>query len=298
MGDPRLLDWLPIIETDLGRLPEQVERELFDGFQLQVRYHQPTRWVTLRVTIDGKAIPRLTTASQAIMQRTGAAVPRNTERPPTARAAGGPRSFSLAGRAPGANSICDTAPTAWSVDRQWLTVPGRGTTPPPPYGGGDSWVRLAPRPCCWVLLGNSSVGTSANRASVKHLVSASTASRAWGPPALDCPQWPRRAAAPRPERSRSSRTIAATGSQRPRRSPAVADEPTPPRNDPGRPTRRGGDGPRRRAAGHHGDRHHDRHLVARPPARPCRVNNGPGVANLGRARSASSRAHSRIGGTR
>jgi site-specific DNA recombinase len=43
MGDPRLLDRLPVIETDLGRLPEDIERELFDGFQLKVRYHQPTR---------------------------------------------------------------------------------------------------------------------------------------------------------------------------------------------------------------------------------------------------------------
>jgi len=101
-GDPRLLDRLPIIQADLRRLPEDIERELFDGFQLQVRYHQPTRRVTLRVTIDGEAIPRLTAASQAIMQGTGAhAIPRNTERPPTARAFGGPRSLSLAGSAPG-----------------------------------------------------------------------------------------------------------------------------------------------------------------------------------------------------
>jgi hypothetical protein len=71
MSDPHLLDRLPIIETDLGRLPEDIERELFDGFQLQVRYHQPTRRVTLRVTIDGEATQRLTATSQAIMGRVG-----------------------------------------------------------------------------------------------------------------------------------------------------------------------------------------------------------------------------------
>jgi hypothetical protein len=82
MSDPHLLDRLPIIETDLGRLPEDIERELFDGFQLQVRYHQPPRRVTLRVTIDGEATPRLTATSQAIMGRVGdSRNPRNTDRP-------------------------------------------------------------------------------------------------------------------------------------------------------------------------------------------------------------------------
>jgi hypothetical protein len=93
--DPRLLDHLPVIETDLGRLPEDIERELFDGFQLQVRYHQPTRRVTLWVTIDGEAIPRLTAASQAIMQRTGPPSPETQKNPD-----GKGRRGSLAGRAP------------------------------------------------------------------------------------------------------------------------------------------------------------------------------------------------------
>lgn len=62
----------------VGEAGGPVERELFDGFQLQVRYHQPTtRRVTLRVTIDGEAIPRLTAASQAIMHGTAVAIPRN-----------------------------------------------------------------------------------------------------------------------------------------------------------------------------------------------------------------------------
>jgi DNA invertase Pin-like site-specific DNA recombinase len=122
-GDPRLLDRLPIIQSDLGRLPEDVERELFEGFQLQVRYHQPTRRVTLRVTIDGEAIPRLTAASQAVTQETGAHAirPRNTKRPPTARAVGGPRSFSLAGSAPGGGSTARES-TAEQARRSLLVV--------------------------------------------------------------------------------------------------------------------------------------------------------------------------------
>jgi hypothetical protein len=40
-ADPRLLDQLPVIDADLGRLPENLERELYGGFQLQVRYHHP-----------------------------------------------------------------------------------------------------------------------------------------------------------------------------------------------------------------------------------------------------------------
>jgi site-specific DNA recombinase len=99
-GDPRLLDRLPIIESDLGRLSEDVERELFDGFHLQVRYHHLTRRVTLRVTIDGESVQRLARTSQA-NTRGGRVGSKNKEGSPAARAAGDPRSFSLAVCAPG-----------------------------------------------------------------------------------------------------------------------------------------------------------------------------------------------------
>jgi site-specific DNA recombinase len=132
LSDPRLLDRVPIIEADLGRMPEDIERELFDGFQLQVRYHQPTRRVTLRVTIDGDALPRLTAVSQAIMQRTGHAIRlRNTERPSTATAVEGPRSFSLAGSAPG-RSRQTWEPPLTSGDADLIVV--EGTWPLPPRG--------------------------------------------------------------------------------------------------------------------------------------------------------------------
>jgi hypothetical protein len=70
---------LPIIEGDLDRLPEDVERDLHDAFGLQVRYHQPTRRVIIRVTIDGEAIPRLAAASHAIKTLTRPS--RQTTRP-------------------------------------------------------------------------------------------------------------------------------------------------------------------------------------------------------------------------
>ncbi len=62
-----LLDQLLVMDDDWGRLAEDLERELCGGFQLQVRYHHPSRRVTLRVTIDGEAIPQLTAFGRAIM---------------------------------------------------------------------------------------------------------------------------------------------------------------------------------------------------------------------------------------
>ncbi len=117
-SDPALLDRLPIVHADLGGLPEDLERELFDGFQLQVRYHQPTRRVTLRVTIDGQAIHRLAATSQAIMSRAPAPnTPTDTKRPPVAAAAGGPEVFSLAGSAPG--GACHRSAKIRCPRRRW-----------------------------------------------------------------------------------------------------------------------------------------------------------------------------------
>ena len=109
-SDPALLDRLPVLHANLDGLPEDLERELFDGFQLQVRYHQPTRRVTLRVTIDGQAIHRLAATSQAIMSRAPAPnTPTDTKRPPAAAATGGPEVFSLAVSAPGRIRTCAPA---------------------------------------------------------------------------------------------------------------------------------------------------------------------------------------------
>jgi site-specific DNA recombinase len=82
--DVRLLDELPIMRADLSRVPEDLERELFAAFQLQLRYHHPTRGVTLRVTIDGQALPRLLATGQAIGRSTGTATGTPTEKSPAA----------------------------------------------------------------------------------------------------------------------------------------------------------------------------------------------------------------------
>lgn len=100
-ADPALLDELPIVHGDMGDLPEDLERELFRGFQLQVRYHHPTGRVTLRVTIASEAITQLTATSRTLLERTTTSRPPRTTRPPAAPAAEGRRSFSLLVRAPG-----------------------------------------------------------------------------------------------------------------------------------------------------------------------------------------------------
>lgn len=51
-GDPALLDQLPAGAADLARVPEELERALFDAFQLQLRYH-PTH-----PHCDGQGHPR------------------------------------------------------------------------------------------------------------------------------------------------------------------------------------------------------------------------------------------------
>jgi len=65
-ADPTLLDAFPIIDSDLASLPEELERELYDSFHLQIRYHQPTRRATLRVTINGGTIDNAARASQQV----------------------------------------------------------------------------------------------------------------------------------------------------------------------------------------------------------------------------------------
>jgi hypothetical protein len=99
--DRTLLGQLPVIEGNLANLPEDVERDLWDRFHLQVRYHEPTGWVTIRATIDAQTIDHLTTARPTIMAHLAPA-----SRTAGKRSAGLPSAadgdiFSLAGSAPG-----------------------------------------------------------------------------------------------------------------------------------------------------------------------------------------------------
>jgi hypothetical protein len=63
-NDPGLLDRLPILDDDLSDLPEDLERDLWATFHLQVRYHHPTRTATIRVTIDEHTVHQLAAVGQ------------------------------------------------------------------------------------------------------------------------------------------------------------------------------------------------------------------------------------------
>jgi site-specific DNA recombinase len=97
-GDPALLDGLPILDADFSELPAELQRELFDCFQLQVRYHQPSRRVTLRVTVSGDTAQRFAATANLRMRPD----PGQQDPPTRPRATAEPSSdrLSLALRAP------------------------------------------------------------------------------------------------------------------------------------------------------------------------------------------------------
>jgi site-specific DNA recombinase len=108
--NPALLDRLPIVQADLSRLPEDLERELFGAFQLQVRYHQPTHRVTLRATIDERALRQLiATTGKIVNQDPHGATQETQGEPPSTAVGGGSVGFSLAVSAPGRIRTCATA---------------------------------------------------------------------------------------------------------------------------------------------------------------------------------------------
>jgi hypothetical protein len=59
-----------MLDADMSELPEDLQRELFDSFQLQVRYDQAAHRVTLRVTISGDTLHRLVDTANAIIDLT------------------------------------------------------------------------------------------------------------------------------------------------------------------------------------------------------------------------------------
>jgi hypothetical protein len=58
-GDPGLLDALPVLPIDLARVPEGLQRRLFDAFQLDVTYDRSREELTLRVTIPAHGVDAL-----------------------------------------------------------------------------------------------------------------------------------------------------------------------------------------------------------------------------------------------
>ena len=105
--NPALLDRLPIVQADLSRLPEDLERELFRAFQLQVRYHHPTRRVTLRTTLDERALRQLIATTGKIVNQDLPGATQETEaEPPPTTVGGASAGFSLAVSAPGKAPTC------------------------------------------------------------------------------------------------------------------------------------------------------------------------------------------------
>jgi site-specific DNA recombinase len=129
--DPAILDQLRVVEGDLANLPEDLERDLWAKFHLQVRYHQPTRRATIRTTIDERIVQDLASARQTIIAHVAPAarIARRKTEPSTSATAGGV--FSLAGSAPGGSRTTWERPT--TADNMTFVVID-GTWPLPPKG--------------------------------------------------------------------------------------------------------------------------------------------------------------------
>jgi site-specific DNA recombinase len=53
------LNLLPVTSRDLTTLPEDIQRQLYDAFHLQIRYHHTQRRVTIQVTLSAANAPDL-----------------------------------------------------------------------------------------------------------------------------------------------------------------------------------------------------------------------------------------------
>ena len=51
-----LLNLLPLTSRDLTTLPEQVQRQLYDAFQLKILYHPTQRRVTIQITVSAATV--------------------------------------------------------------------------------------------------------------------------------------------------------------------------------------------------------------------------------------------------
>ncbi|MFB9629377.1 hypothetical protein [Nonomuraea helvata] len=62
-----LLDRLPILTGKLANAPEELQRELFEVFNLEIRYDARTNVATIRVTLDGDTMDHLVTVSERLV---------------------------------------------------------------------------------------------------------------------------------------------------------------------------------------------------------------------------------------
>lgn len=79
-GDSDLIDALPQAEIDITRLPEEQQRLLYDAFHLQVRYHEPSNAVILRITLDAETAPVLAQMIQKIADADGKPIADETQK--------------------------------------------------------------------------------------------------------------------------------------------------------------------------------------------------------------------------
>ncbi len=63
-----LLDALPLLDVDLSRVPEEIQRRLYRAFGLEVRYSRPREEVTLRVTIPAHMVDALVAITREVDQ--------------------------------------------------------------------------------------------------------------------------------------------------------------------------------------------------------------------------------------
>ncbi|MEV6157925.1 recombinase family protein [Nonomuraea sp. NPDC052129] len=62
-----LIDRLPILTGNLAHAPEELQRELFEVFKLEIRYDARTNLATIRVTLDSDTIGHLMTVSRKVV---------------------------------------------------------------------------------------------------------------------------------------------------------------------------------------------------------------------------------------
>ena len=65
--DINLLDHLPTEDVDLGRLPEDQQRRIYDAFHLEMRYNALTNGLTIRITVTGDTVPALASTVGAVV---------------------------------------------------------------------------------------------------------------------------------------------------------------------------------------------------------------------------------------
>jgi hypothetical protein len=64
--DAELLDHIPLLGSGYPELPEELERRLYDAFQLKLRYNRTRHEATLQVTVREDTVKVLTAATQRI----------------------------------------------------------------------------------------------------------------------------------------------------------------------------------------------------------------------------------------